>query len=255
MSLKHLAYRGLSRLWALRPAARPKAGLRALLYHSIGSTVPNDHYGLSLSPRRFEEHLEALAEARADWEWALFAKPRPDRLQVAITFDDGYKDTLRVAAPLLAKRGIPFTVFVASSYVLSKNSLYLTAKELKELSQFKNVLIGAHGHHHKALSSLGADALSNELVKSREILEDLLGKPVTTLSYPHGAVNRRVRDAASAAGYALGGCSRYGLNAPDRDPLLLCRTELTAWDTARDFSLKLEGSWDWFAWRRRDPAR
>ena len=77
---------------------------------------------------------------------------------------------------------------------------------------------------------------------------------VTALSYPHGSVDQRVRNAAKTAGYKMGGCSRYGLNHPDRDPLLLCRTDLTDFDSVADLTLKIEGHWDWFRFRHKDPA-
>lgn len=43
------------------------------------------------------------------------------RTSVAITFDDGYREQLAVAAPLLAARGYPATVFVSSGFVGGPN--------------------------------------------------------------------------------------------------------------------------------------
>lgn len=43
------------------------------------------------------------------------------RTAVAITFDDGYRDQLAVAAPLLEARGYPSTVFVSSAFVGGQN--------------------------------------------------------------------------------------------------------------------------------------
>jgi peptidoglycan/xylan/chitin deacetylase (PgdA/CDA1 family) len=94
----------------------------------------------------------------------------------------------------------------------------------------------------------------NELVSSKKYIEDLIGGPVTTMSYPFGAVDRRVRDAVKRAGYLLAVCSRFDINDASRDPLLLCRTEITGNDSVRVFKQKLHGDWDWYRWRRRDPA-
>jgi peptidoglycan/xylan/chitin deacetylase (PgdA/CDA1 family) len=99
-----------------------------LLYHRIAE-VERDPQLLCVSPRHFDEHLEVLQngghptvplERMAD----VFASSRPyparlkpPRRPVAITFDDGYADSLHHAKPLLEKHDTPATVFVASGFV------------------------------------------------------------------------------------------------------------------------------------------
>jgi len=82
----------------------------------------------------------------------------------------------------------------------------------------------------------------------------VLGGEVRTLAYPYGAADRRVRDAAMAAGYRLAACSQAGINLPERDPLLLARTEVVSFDSERVFAQKLHGDWDWYRWRTQDPV-
>lgn len=233
---------------------RPRSGLRILMYHAIGSRVASDSYGFGVSEELFARHLRLLRE-RADVELAgLEADAGPgDRLRVAVTFDDGFRDALTVAAPLMVPSRIPWTVFVAPA-LLGSSSDYLTASELRELASLPGVSIGAHGLTHARLTACSDAQLDQELRESRRALEDLLGKAVTALAYPHGAVDRRVRQAAAVCGYRLGVCSRNDINAADRDPLVLCRTEIVGADTTRVFAQKLDGAWDWTRWRSRDPA-
>lgn len=254
MSLKHLAYRTLSRARRAVSAPAREAGLRVLMYHSVGGAVPGNPYGISISKTLFKEHLRRLV-ARAEFAFRLFGRPHAGRRELSLTFDDGFRDTLTEAAPVCQDLGLPLTVFVTPKHVREHGALYLTLAELKELAKLPNVLVGAHGNTHTPLDALDDKALAAELSDSRKFLEDAVGKPVTTLSYPHGRVDQRVRDAAEKAGYTEGGCSRYGVNAPERDPLLLCRTEITAWDSVGDLDLKVEGHWDWFAHRHPDPAQ
>jgi len=89
---------------------------------------------------------------------------------------------------------------------------------------------------------------------SRFWLEDVVGKAVTVIAYPHGAVDQRVCEAAAHAGYTLGVCSQSGINAVGRNPLLLRRTEILAEDGLRVFRQKIEGAWDWHRFRHCDPA-
>lgn len=252
--MKRTVYRAVSRLHSALFSAPPRPGLRVLLYHSVGTTLPEDPYGTSISRERFTDHVAALKRLAAELEPSVFDAPSGDKPRLAITFDDGYKDVLATSAPLLSEAGIPFTVFVTSSFLDDPAGLYLSSAELKELAAMPGARVGAHGTRHVPLTGLDDDALREELAGSRKKLEDIIGQRVDSLSYPHGAVDRRVRDAAHVAGYVLGGCSRYGLNPAGRDPLLLCRTEVTAWDDSADLELKVRGHWDWFRFRRPDPA-
>ena len=235
---------------------RKRSGFRVLVYHSVGSKVDNDPYGIfSIDKTLFEDHISLLSEYE-DIDLISLEKYRnnPGDLQIAVTFDDGYKDNLYVAAPILLKYKIPFTVFVTTSFVKESKENYLTPKELRELSEIPIVTIGSHGMTHISLTECNDRQLKNELILSKKYLEDLIGKPVNMISYPFGAVDRRVRDNAEKAGYLLEACSRFGINDISRDPFLLCRTEITGNDSVRVFQQKLHGDWDWYRWRRKDPA-
>jgi peptidoglycan/xylan/chitin deacetylase (PgdA/CDA1 family) len=203
----------------------------------------------------FARHIAALA-ARDDVAMVGLADGliAQERLRVAVTFDDGYRDNLTVAAPVLQQHRIPFTVFVCTGFMRDASGNFLTSAELRELAALPGVTIGSHGATHTPLTGLDDQALRNELVASKSELEDATGRAVNAISYPHGAVDRRVRDAAAAAGYKIGACSRFDINDATRDPLLLCRTDIHGNDSVRVFRQKLRGDWDWYRWRSTDPA-
>jgi len=221
----------------------------------VGSRLEHDAYGISIAPDLFTCHMAALVDSQdvtlADLSRVAFSD---EGLRVAVTFDDGYKDNLHHAAPILLKYGVPFTIFATSSFIRSGAVDYLSASELRELADLPGVTIGSHGATHVPLAGCDDRTLWNELSGSRLYLEDTIGRPVRAVSYPHGSVTRRVAAAAKQAGYVAGACSRFDINAPDRDPLLLCRTEIVASDSERVFKQKLAGAWDWSRWRAKDPA-
>ncbi len=257
MRWKRIVLRMVSELSRLSNVSmKPAKGLRVLLYHSIGTTLPDDPLGIfSIDIDTFEQHMQALSCC----DETLVVKLRDlskdaDRLKVAVTFDDGYKDNLYSAVPIMLDYNIPFTVFVSPVRIQSNDEKYLTPSELQELSSMPSVSIGAHGMTHVPLTQCDDCTLMNELVSSKKYIEDLIGGPVTTMSYPFGAVDRRVRDAAEKAGYLVAAGSRFDINDASRDPLLLCRTEITGNDSVRVFKQKLHGDWDWYRWRRKDPA-
>lgn len=224
------------------------------MYHAIGTEVKDDPLGIcNLDPALFTRHMKVLAGMdRKELVPFSAISSETDTLQIAVTFDDGFADNLHVAAPILQEYGIPFTVFVATAFVREERKGYLNRGELLELATLPGVEIGAHGETHVPLTSCNDQQLVDELTNSKAWLEDVLGRPVKTMSYPHGAVDRRVRDAVANAGYKVAGTSRLDINPHSRDRLLLCRTMVHALDSTRIFRQKIEGAWDWYRWRHQD---
>ena len=229
----------LSGLRALLPGRG--GGLRILSYHAVGSVLPHRHDGISVEPARWREQVLSIAPAVA---------LDPALSGIALTFDDGYADFRDVVVPALADLGLPATLFVTVEYAESGSGLYLTRQDVAALARLPNVTVGSHGLSHRRLTECGDAALRLELGESRRILEGWTGSPVTAIAYPHGAVDRRVRDAAEEAGYRIGCTTRFGRNDARTDPLLLRRVEILAADSPRDFRAKVTGAWDWWGVRR-----
>lgn len=236
----------LSAAYAMTP--RPaRSGCRVLMYHAIGSAAVGDARNLySLNPQDFATQVGELASASGAVSLEQGVR---DGQGIVITFDDGYRDNLATAAPLLVDARLPFTVFVVPAFVTSGERDYLSVADLRELARLPGATIGAHGYSHRPLTQCDDAALSDELAESRRWLEDLLGIAVTAMSYPHGAVDARVRDAAARAGYRLAASSRFGVYRAGDDPLWIPRTDIWAMDGIGRFRAKLAGHWDWMAWR------
>jgi peptidoglycan/xylan/chitin deacetylase (PgdA/CDA1 family) len=99
-------------------AARGRRGV-VLMYHRIADVADNRR-GLAVSPRHFEEQMAVLSQwARPVPLSELAARRRPsgDRVQVAVTFDDGYADNFVCARPVLERYGVPATFFIVSGLV------------------------------------------------------------------------------------------------------------------------------------------
>jgi peptidoglycan/xylan/chitin deacetylase (PgdA/CDA1 family) len=255
MSFKHTLWRAIARTLTVGRKETPlRPGLRILGYHSIGTTIPGDPYGLSTSAATFTRQMAMIATGRFG-QPASFSSAVIDHAhnRLAITFDDGYGDALTTIAPIMEKLGIPYAVCVTPGLISSGRS-YLSWKELAELSRAPGCEIGAHGHTHARLDRLDDKALARELTQSRKRIEDAIGKAVSVMTWPHGAASRRTAEAARGAGFVRGACSLYGLNTPSRDPLLLKRVEIVGFDNERDFIQKCSGDWDWYSVRQTDPA-
>jgi len=90
------------------------------MFHRIADPAC-DPWGLSVAPSRFEAQMRALKAGRIPLSTADFVSGLEDgtlpALAVAVTFDDGYSDNVRVAKPILESVGIPATMFLTTGYL------------------------------------------------------------------------------------------------------------------------------------------
>lgn len=98
-----------------------------LLYHRVTS-LARDPQLLTVSPGRFDEHLQVLREQFNPVSFSrLVADLRAGTVEdrsVAITFDDGYADNAFAAGPALERAGIPATVFVATGTIGTRREFF-----------------------------------------------------------------------------------------------------------------------------------
>jgi peptidoglycan/xylan/chitin deacetylase (PgdA/CDA1 family) len=154
--------------------------------------------------------------------------------ELAITFDDGFRNQLAHGAPILAERGISACFFLISGLLggagdsarqVLRERLRLPGQvELLSWADAERLLelgheIGSHTRTHPDLASLPADQLREEVAGSRAELERRLG-PVRHFSVPYvtpGHVPPEVARAAHDAGYESCATARRGVNrgAPD----------------------------------------
>ena len=203
MNWRRIVTQGISDISSLAHVLyKPAPSYRILMYHAVDGEVIGDRLNIfGISKKRFIQHMDILASESVNIVDLNTKYLSTSSNCLAITFDDGYKDNLHIAAPILADYNFPFTVFVSTGYVEQESNNFLSPIELRELASIPNVTIGAHGVKHVELTKCTDAELKNELLSSKNYLEDILGKPVTTLGYPHGAVDMRVRNIAQSVGY------------------------------------------------------
>lgn len=170
-----------------------------LVYHSISDRSEPLPSNIDVAPARFEQQLRLLSRRFAVVPLVETLSASARNRAIAITFDDGFRDNLTVALPLLEKYRLPMTLFVTAGFLDQDD--YLTEEELLELSKHPLVTIGAHGLWHRHFDQLQPDDARFEMIESRHILEDVIGRKVDLMAWPFGECNADLERLSAACGY------------------------------------------------------
>ncbi len=226
-----------------------KQNIPILMYHSISSYASPRFRPCTVSPQVFEKHLSYLEQhdytavtvtqfVRAMVQGRAKLPLRP----VILTFDDGYEDFYTHALPALRRHGFAATLYIATAFVGGTSRWLqregesmrpmLTWEQLAEISA-SGIECGAHSHTHQPLDMLPLSTARNEIVYSKEVLEEHLGQEVSSFAYPFGYYTPRVQQIVQAYGYTSACALKRMLNSLYDDPYALARLALQA-DTAVD---------------------
>jgi peptidoglycan/xylan/chitin deacetylase (PgdA/CDA1 family) len=236
--------------------------LRVLMYHKVNDLWPNP---TTVPTAVFAEQMELIGELGyapvsldAVRDHYLHGAPLPEGA-VLITFDDGYRDNLENALPILRRHGYPAVVFVPIGFLddgkplpheeplrlLGVRNDTLGWDELAEL-EAGNVRIESHGIAHRPLSELDPGEATREIALSKLRLEERLGREVEAYAFVKGSQADYKPEHASLvqqAGYKLAFTSVSGANGPNTDRFRLRRYNIEPYP-ARTFALVLAGACD-----------
>ena len=168
-----------------------------------------------------DEHGQHFPVARIDQVASFLASAERSSRRVVLTFDDAWADNHTNALGPLSQHHLPATLYVPSRLLGQPG--YMTRTQLLEMDD-AGVTIGAHSRTHPDLRVCGPEELKREVRGSKEDLEDLLAKPVTSFAYPTGLTDARVHAAVVAAGYASAVTTRPGWWRPATKPLEIPRS-------------------------------
>jgi len=170
-----------------------------LVYHTISEPADRLPGDIDISAERFERQLHWLERwRRVETLTQTLRAPESDRL-TAITFDDGFRDNLTVALPLLEKYQLPMTLFVVAGFLGREG--FLSPDELREISKHPLITIGAHGVWHRHFTRLKSDEARFELIESRRILSSMTGNRVDLMAWPFGECNEQLEQLSKECGY------------------------------------------------------
>jgi peptidoglycan/xylan/chitin deacetylase (PgdA/CDA1 family) len=109
----------------------------------------------------------------------------------------------------------------------------LSLKEVVGLARGGLVEIGAHTVTHPVLSVLSLTSQRREILESKNRLQAILGRPVTSFAYPYGRhsdYSAKTLTIVQQAGFTTSCCSFSGLVKRSTDPHQLPRVQVHDWD-------------------------
>jgi peptidoglycan/xylan/chitin deacetylase (PgdA/CDA1 family) len=213
-------------------------------FHRIQRTDGSD--GLTMDVGTFERYCKFFARHFR----VIPLRDLVDRLEagrslnreLAITFDDGYRDNFDNAAPVLEKLSLPATFFVITQWIGTDvvpwwdrqrdvRHPWMTWDEVRSLHR-TGFDIGAHTQTHVDLGNVSDIVAREEIFGSRLELETQLAASVESFAYPYGRRSNLTdanRALVRAAGFRCC-CSGFGgLNFPGTDPFHLQRVPISPW--------------------------
>jgi len=215
-------------------AAQTPRGIPVLVYHRLDpdkpgpTTVRVSTFQAQLAwLRRRDYRIVPLRAALAD----LTRPPAPgERPEAVITADDGNETIYTELFPLIRDAGLPITLFIYPS-AISNAPYALTWEQLRAMQASGLVDIQSHTYWHPNFKverrrRTPADYqifVDSQLRRSRQVLQDRLGRPVDMLAWPYGVVDADLESAAKRAGYVAAFAYAGGPMKPSDDILALPR--------------------------------
>lgn len=257
--LRDLFHSGLRLCWA---PFRNSGATRIFFFHSVH---PTD--SLSHRPEQFRSYLEILkkhGKQGVSVNCLLKTNSTAEAVEryLGITFDDGYCDNLRWAAPALLDYGYSATFYIVTGMIGARNAksstdgnrLYparrmLTANDVRELAAL-GFEIGSHTVTHcsmRAVYGVNPKKAASELVYSKQRLEDIIGSAVVSFAYPNGqrgTFSMDTHELAFSAGYQSVATTIWG-TIRSSSGNILSRCESSSADTPSVFERKVLGGEDY----------
>lgn len=214
-------------------------------FHRVQETVDPDD-GLTVSVDLFERHCRFFREhfrvVPLREIVGKLERGEPLSRELAITFDDGYRDNFEQAAPILEKLSLPATFFVVTQWMGTEcvpwwdeargvRHPWMTWGQVRELHR-RGFDVGPHTRTHADLGTISGAQARDEIFGARRELESQLGARADLFAYPYGRADQMSeanRELVKAAGFRCCCSSVGGVNSTGRSPFDLPRVPISMW--------------------------
>jgi len=241
------------------------ATVRALTYHRFGD-MKRDPFCVSV--QNFDKQMSyiaryGLAVSLQEVTGFLNGRNSIPAGSVLVTIDDGFRSTYSSALPVLRHYNIPAVAFISPGLITGQSSAqhdtsvpeaYISWDEARMLLE-GGIAIGSHSMTHRSVARISSTEAQEEILRSREILEDRIGEQMLAFAYPFGTradYNETTAGLIKDAGYACAFTSQHGAIYAESDAFTLPRIKVEGGEGLWMFRRIAHGGLD--AWRWVDKA-
>ena len=228
--------------------------INILLYHQIGEK-PNENTNLNCfcNTGEFIAQMDFLYSS--DYKVIslrtamslISGEQYMDNKYVVLTFDDGCEKFFDIAFPILESRNFQSIVYPVVG-LLGKyatwgkkinNELKILSKNMVVELSTLGVDIGAHTINHRKLTQIQRFDAFYEIKKSKDLLEQLIGKNIDSFAYPHGDFDKHIIEIVKESDFnnAVTCIDDHAETA--KSQFEIPRKYITFFDTITDFKKKL----------------
>ncbi|PYE88200.1 polysaccharide deacetylase family protein [Phyllobacterium leguminum] len=224
-----------------------------LMYHQIH--IPPAHKmpfrSMIVHPDRFRSQMRWLKrlgyKGLSLRDAVPYIEGRAHGKVAVITFDDGFRNVYENALPVLQEHGFTATNFFVANQIGGQNEWdipigiqptpCMSPTQLREWAALGHE-VGAHTLDHVHLPDVPLKEAKRQIGGSRDVLQDILGAPVTSFAYPYGDENARLRDMAREVGFTHAVTTERRKTLPSDDSFGLPRLTIRRNDTWLHFLKK-----------------
>lgn len=223
-----------------------------LIYHAVGGGP------WSISTGIFQKQIKWLAKycTILPLTELLTNSLNDQKIQVALTFDDGYACLYDTVLPILSAAKAVGTVYLNTGWIDHESRKascpelghypgehFLTWDEVKILDK-AGWEIGSHGVEHIDLTRQQSDVIEKELRFSKSVIEYQLKKPCEHFAYTFGRHDKYVRNVVRQVGYRYAAAAHHQPLSIVDDKVALPRLNIELGYSMEDFQNLVLGRWD-----------
>ena len=236
--------------------ARPQVPI--LCYHHIRDIqMPSrSDRGYEVTVPQFKAQMKALADSGYHsilpdqlYNYLLYGTPLPSK-PVMITYDDTDEEQFTIAKPEMDKYGFKGVYFIMTISI--GRPRYMTKEQIKQLADEGHAIASHTWDHHRvdkykfenAIEERGIKKVVNDwdqqLLKTKQTLEGITGKPVQDFAYPFGIWSKEGIPEIKKRGYRM--AFQLSTKRDSTEPLYTVRRMIVSPEWSAEGLVKVMGS-------------
>ena len=160
-----------------------------LMYHSVETSKSGYEYAVTAN--NLLQQINIIKKHFKIVPLHEILLPKTGARRAALTFDDALADFYDAAFQALREENVHATVFVPTAFIETGITMldgkpHLNWEQMRYMQDSGLIDFQSHGHSHRHISKMSLDELSDDILKSKLIIESNLDTNIDLFAYPGG---------------------------------------------------------------------